>query len=247
MRSGGARELPNTSCLPFFAALFRCLSSNAVISASLTSVSHALQATKGKVLHCLALLFALPAEFVTHMLQGDKPSYALRSGTLTVGRVRLAQDADSVRAHNLSALGQSTNATRFACTGHALRVMQSVMASVKLVEPLLLVGEAGTGKTSLVQHVADQLGYKLAVINLSNQTDASDLLGGFKPMEVGLALLALVSRFDVLVRATWNRGNNEVFLSRVHKLSAGRKWANLVKAFDGALGKVGAPPDYPLD
>lgn len=47
-------------------------------------------------------------------------------------------------------------ASRFAPTGHALRNMERVAAAVSLNEPVLLVGETGTGKTTLVQQIAKQ-------------------------------------------------------------------------------------------
>lgn len=48
-------------------------------------------------------------------------------------------------------------ASRFAPTGHALRNMERVAAAVSLAEPVLLVGETGTGKTTLVQQIAKQV------------------------------------------------------------------------------------------
>lgn len=50
------------------------------------------------------------------------------------------------------------SASRFAPTGHALRNMERVAAAVSLAEPVLLVGETGTGKTTLVQQIAKQVG-----------------------------------------------------------------------------------------
>ena len=41
------------------------------------------------------------------------------------------------------------------------------------------------------------------VINLSNQSDASDLLGGFKPVQASAALAPLAAQFDQLMRGTW--------------------------------------------
>ena len=44
-----------------------------------------------------------------------------------------------------------------------------------------MVGETGTGKTAAVGYLAERLGKSLVALNLSTQTEASDLLGGFKP------------------------------------------------------------------
>ena len=46
----------------------------------------------------------------------------------------------------------------FAETGHAMRLLQTLAAAVAQAEPALLVGETGTGKTALVQHLAARVG-----------------------------------------------------------------------------------------
>ena len=44
----------------------------------------------------------------------------------------------------------------FARTGHAMRAMEAVATAAAQREPVLLVGETGTGKTTLVQQIAQQ-------------------------------------------------------------------------------------------
>lgn len=47
---------------------------------------------------------------------------------------------------------------------------------------------------------AVQVGAKLVVLNLSQQTDSGDLLGGFRPVQPAEAVLPLLDRFADLVR-----------------------------------------------
>lgn len=167
---------------------------------------------------------------------------------------------------------------RFAHTGHALRVMERAAAALAQGEPVLLVGETGTGKTTTLSHLAQlvgpgrgtlqatrgctcgapaclgrsllptprrprpqprpapsqrfvrpahapttrpallapctprtprprprQTGSKLVSFNLSQQTDSSDLLGGFRPVGAQEGLLPLLAPFQELVRRTWTR------------------------------------------
>lgn len=46
----------------------------------------------------------------------------------------------------------------------SVHVLERIACSVKLNEPVLLVGETGTGKTTLVQSLAARLAQKLVVL-----------------------------------------------------------------------------------
>jgi midasin len=46
---------------------------------------------------------------------------------------------------------------------------------------VLLVGETGTGKTTVVQAAAGAAGARLHIVNCNQHTEASDFLGGFRP------------------------------------------------------------------
>lgn len=50
---------------------------------------------------------------------------------------------------------------------------------------ILLEGSPGVGKTSLVKAVSEASGHKLTRINLSEQTDVSDLFGADLPIDGG--------------------------------------------------------------
>ena len=54
----------------------------------------------------------------------------------------------------------------------------------------------GCGKTTLVQYLAQKTGNRLHVINLSQQSDAVDLLGGYKPFDPLLLLKQLYRDFS---------------------------------------------------
>ena len=97
-------------------------------------------------------------------------------------RTALASAAAAVaRTHN----NMTPASADFASTGSALRHAERVAACAAMGEPALLVGETGAGKTTLVQRVASAVGARVVALNLSQQTDAADLIGGFKPGEGG--------------------------------------------------------------
>ena len=65
------------------------------------------------------------------------------------------------------------------------------------------VGETGTGKTALIQYLARLVGAELTVLNLSNQSDSTDFIGGYKPVDEGRLCAALVPTFRSLFSRTF--------------------------------------------
>ena len=58
------------------------------------------------------------------------------------------------------------------------QLMERIALCVHHNEPVLLVGETGVGKTAIVQFLAAHVGMTLRVVNLSQHSDSSDLIGG---------------------------------------------------------------------
>ncbi|CAF1902173.1 unnamed protein product [Brassica napus] len=118
-----------------------------------------------------------------------KPPIQELSKTLKIGRVSLP-------------LGEtaSHDRSRFVETRTSTRLLEKIARSVEYNEPVLLVGETGTGKTTLVQNLAQWIGQKLTVLNLSQQSDIVDLLGGFKPIDAKLMCKMLYNEFIELGR-----------------------------------------------
>lgn len=65
------------------------------------------------------------------------------------------------------------------------RNLVRVLRALQLPKPILLEGSPGVGKTSLVGALAKAAGHTLVRINLSEQTDMSDLLGADLPVPAG--------------------------------------------------------------
>ena len=76
-------------------------------------------------------------------------------------------------------------------TNHTTRLLEIISSAIRANEPLLLVGPTGIGKTTCLQIVARALGKKLHVVNMSSQTDAADLLGGYVPATLDHILKSL--------------------------------------------------------
>ena len=90
------------------------------------------------------------------------------------------------------------------------------------------MGETGTGKTTLVAHTASTLGRRLVALNLSNQSEAADLVGGFKPVDARVPGGEIHEAFGALFSRTFSRRKNEKFEEAVGKAVREGKWKRAV-------------------
>ena len=78
---------------------------------------------------------------------------------------------------------QSFNFSAPTTLSNAMRVIRAC----QVTKPVLLEGSPGVGKTSLITALANLSGHRLCRINLSDQTDLTDLFGCDLPIEGGTA------------------------------------------------------------
>ncbi|KAH8020586.1 hypothetical protein HPB51_002535 [Rhipicephalus microplus] len=154
----------------------------------------------------------------------SKPDIKETPSSVTVGRVVLQRQKSQARG----SLSTATKRSTFAGTRHALVLMEQLAAAVASEEPVLLVGETGVGKTAAVQHLAELTGHPLVVLNMSQQSDSSDLLGGFKPVDIKLLLSPVRKKFEKLFSCTFSQTRNAKFLSHITTCFAGRRWRDLI-------------------
>jgi midasin len=175
----------------------------------------------------IAAQWQIPTERLRHMLDLRRPEIETTANGVTIGRVNLALEvAGGVEA--------GRGGGRFALTRHALVTLERVAISVALSEPLLLVGETGTGKTTAVQHLASVLGKTLLVHNLNQQSDSSELVGGFRPVQPRHLFAPLASKFERLFCRSFSRSKNGPFLAKLARRLAKGEWAKLLALVLGA-------------
>jgi midasin len=156
---------------------------------------------------------------VEHFMKAHIPKYEETERDLIIGRVRLH------RRFNSRVLKTERKGRPFANTKHAKRLLEQVGVAIKMAEPVLLVGETGIGKTTVVQQLADTLGHKLVAVNLSQQSEVGDLLGGFKPVNVRNLAIPLKDEFDELFASTGiSASKNQKYIEQLAKCIAKSQW-----------------------
>jgi midasin len=103
----------------------------------------------------------------------------------------------------------------FSFTRVSALLLERISVCIQQNEPVLLVGETGVGKTSSVQYLAYQTSHKLVVVNMNNQSDVSDLIGGFKPVDMSFIITPLRNEFETLFARAFDLMKNEKFLGHV--------------------------------
>ncbi|KAF2624667.1 midasin [Macroventuria anomochaeta] len=159
------------------------------------------------------------------------PSKTTAAGTIQVGRARLSKHKSSKR---------TTSSRPFSTNDYTLRLLEKVAVAVDRQEPLLLVGETGTGKTTTIQYLAELLGRKLVAFNLSQQSESGDLLGGYKPVNVRSLVIPLKDEFDDLFDTTFSRKKNLRFIEMLGKRVAKGEWKRVCTLWREALKMVDA-------
>lgn len=91
--------------------------------------------------------------------------------------------------------------------------------------------KTGCGKTTLVQRLANLTGRALIVQNLSLQTDSTDLLGGYKPLEMRHVARGVYDKFVDLFVSSFSRSQNAQFLSYVLAAFEKHDWKKLAQCF----------------
>ncbi|KHN99534.1 Midasin [Metarhizium album ARSEF 1941] len=182
----------------------------------------------GKLLtYAIAEEMHLSKDRADHYLSANIPPLEESGRAFCIGRAQL-------RKKKLPSRLQKSKRP-FASTAHAKRLLEQIAVAVKLEEPVLLVGETGIGKTTVVQQLADSLGHKLIAVNLSQQSEVGDLLGGFKPVNVRSLAVPLKEEFEDLFAATGiSASKNQKYLEHAGKCFAKSQWSKLSKLWKEA-------------
>ncbi|OQR87196.1 midasin-like protein, partial [Achlya hypogyna] len=174
----------------------------------------------------IAGLWDVQPEVVETQLRAHRPNFVPHHASVTVGRIQL------------QTLPQATSTGHqipFVLTGHSLRLMEQLAATVATHEPTLLVGETGCGKTTLIQYLATSMGQTLVVQNLNVQSDSADLLGGYKPVDVYQLARPLYMDFVNLFSATFPSSANASFLHAIQSAFTAKQYKKMTQGMAKAI------------
>ncbi|GCB61475.1 hypothetical protein scyTo_0011316 [Scyliorhinus torazame] len=161
-------------------------------------------------------------EKAEYFCQLYKPAIEFSEEKVMVGRAVLPRKRSEVVLLQLET-------QPFSATRPSSLLLEQLAVCLRQREPVLLVGETGTGKTSTVQYLARITGHKLKVVNMNQQSDTADLLGGYKPMDRKLIMLPLRETFEELFIQTYSRKQNITFLGHVQTCCRQKRWQDLLR------------------
>uniref|UniRef100_K3X0F1 Midasin n=1 Tax=Globisporangium ultimum (strain ATCC 200006 / CBS 805.95 / DAOM BR144) TaxID=431595 RepID=K3X0F1_GLOUD len=187
--------------------------------------------TRLRAAQAIASIWDVPDEKVRYVLEQSKPHVAFNQHEVVIGRVHLP----TLSAHEQQQNHGASSSSSVVMTGHVLRLLEKLSAIVYTCEPALLIGETGCGKTTIIQHLAASLGQKLVVQNLNIQSDSSDLVGGFKPVEIHLLARPLYMSFVDLFSLTFSQKSNASFLNIIRIAFEHKDWKKMVKGMRKAI------------
>ena len=85
------------------------------------------------------------------------------------------------------------------------------------------------GKTTAVQFLAERTGRKLRVVNLNQQSDSADLLGGFRPVSLAHSLHGVREKFTSVFCSTFSSLDNAKFLAHLDSCFLSQRWADALQ------------------
>ena len=192
------------------------------------------ESSRKPIIELIAAELHISQERLRYCLQTRVPRVHQSESVFCIGRVKLSKSKDPSRDSTSNRAGKST----FATSDYVSRILESVGATVRRGEPCLLVGETGTGKTTILQQLAHALNKRLVVINLSQQSESGDLLGGFKPTNMRSLAMPMRDEFRELLLLTFASKTNQELLSSLDQNIAKAKWSRVFQIWHKSLGSI---------
>lgn len=135
------------------------------------------------------------------------PQFLINENEITLGDVALERQLEKAFKNRRSA------DTHSLVLRNQLPTLKALAQSVKMNWLSILVGPTATGKSSIVQVLADLTGNELQVVPVTSAMDVSDLLGGFEQVDYNRNLENMYDRIETLTLETLRN----MWVSKKHK------------------------------
>lgn len=126
----------------------------------------------------------------------------------------------------------------FAATPYTLRLLERLCTGVAMDEALLCVGETGCGKTTAVQYLARILKVKLHVHNLSQMSDSSDLIGGYKPVTGLVMIKSILNQFLEIYPVVVDKEAKQKIIAKIRNAYGEEDIQSMLKYMKKAIDKI---------
>jgi midasin len=177
-------------------------------------------------------IWKISSSLAVQYVEARKLEWQIKESRITLGRATIPIAPGEVTGNNNHL--SSGSCSNFFDTNHSLRLMESISVCISQNEPILLVGETGVGKTVIIQRLASMSGTHLVVQNMSLQTDSTDLLGGYRPVEIRQCARKMYKTFMEMFVSTFSRNQNTEFLNFVTAAYEKSQWKKLSQCFHRA-------------
>ncbi|GJQ13145.1 hypothetical protein GpartN1_g4936.t1 [Galdieria partita] len=180
------------------------------------------ESRKSRVYSVLSEAWSIPFDTVKYLdtivcpqLSTSKTSPM--SSVTRLGRAQWKNDQNMTKKDDSAVLSQASIHMSMGCSwmSQTLRLWERIARCVEMKEPVLLCGETGTGKTSAFQEMAKMMGVSVVVLNLSPQTEWSDLIGSYQPHHLFQDIQYLHQLFLDAFCSCFGSGRNQSFLSNL--------------------------------
>lgn len=194
---------------------------------------------KNFLINKIGLFLEVPSSKINFYANADSNKYApelkIFQNEIMIGRNKLL--IEEINEKYASEMEDKKVLTNFALTNHSLQLLEKISISVNLFEPVLLLGETGCGKTTIVQNLAKLFNKKLVVLNLSQETESNDLIGGYKPIlnKQKSLIIPVHNKFLELFSQTFNLLKNDKFLKILNKEFKNESFGNVIKLWRKAV------------
>ena len=173
----------------------------------------------------LAQCCKVPEVTAVSLLKHIKPTIEVSGNLLRLGRCEFVST-------------QIITIPSFAQTQSSVCLLERLLQSVIMNEAVLLTGETGVGKTFIVQTLAKFIGRRVVVHNISQQTDSSELIGAWRPVQPAILINDLAQHFFVLFGETFDVTKNERFMVAIREALSRQQWSRVVKLIVGGCRKA---------